>query len=163
MVLKIADQRQRIGALIHLAGCQLKILVDQLHTAGIHHNPLRSLYLDSHFGMLADTLSQLQQEVPCRSVCIVPAWQQSHQRLDFFGDRDPLHVHRKGIENVHGNAGFVDVVNTVAPGTGIGDQAVPSQHTVAAGNIIKVEGCLTCLVQVNSEHHCAAHVRLTVL
>ena len=98
---EIADQGQGICCLIHLAGGQVKILVDQLHVRSVDGDPSGDLKLDLHLRVLADAFGQLQQEIPRRGAFIVAAGQECHEGLELLGDGDLLHVDAEGIRGVH--------------------------------------------------------------
>ena len=144
----VQGQCQGVGCLVKLRIGQCKVFIDQLQFAVIH------LYIGIkadhgfYFRHCANTLSQLQQEAPCRCVLHIRAGQHVDQILKTLRNGDLGHVNGEHI-GCHHIFGLVynDITNCIIARC-VGHFTVPCKLTVTASRLVKVKGVFTLLKQI---------------
>ena len=141
-------QRYLQGVGFRIQGCVLKLeeLVYQGQTAVIHIHIGIEGNSGSNFRQGTDTLCQRHQECPRRCAFHVRARQHVDQIIQLAGDGNLGHVDRKDIGSNHILTGILDIIGIGIFRSCVGNLTIPSQLTVAAGCLVKVEGCLTLVV-----------------
>ena len=147
----VQGQLERVGLLIKIHAVQLEILIHYRYLGIIHVHIGRELDNRSNLGQSANTLCQLQQEGPGRSVRLTGTGQHINQIVQLGRDRNLSHIDGEGVGSNHILAGIHNLVDVVAVGSRVADLTVPSKLAVAAGGLIKVEGSLALVIQGNSE------------
>ena len=144
-----AGQGQNV-VFVQLSALELEVFVLHRHIGNIHIQILVEADGDLHFGQHADTLSQLQQEVPGGGTGICTG-QHIGQILQLLGDLDGLHIQAEGIGDAHLAFGVIDGIGHIVIGMGIGDHTLPCQGAVAAGDIVEIKGGLVRMEEVQLE------------
>ena len=132
---------------IHGRRGQAKVIVGYGQIGNVHMDILVKLELHDHFGFRADTLCQLEQQIPGRDSGNVAAGYHGQQRLQFLRHLDRHHVQSEDIGDIHGLGGvdhMIAVCLAVAAGEilRIGNVSRPREGSVAACGVVKVENRL---------------------
>ena len=140
---KVALDGEKI-VLIQLRRGQREVIVRHRQAADVHSHVLVKLELYRHFGLFADALRQLEQQIPCRDAGNVAAGDHRQQRLQLLRDLDRHHVQTENIGNVHRLAGIdhmiaVDLAVAAGDVFRVRDLARPCKRPVAARRVVKVE------------------------
>ncbi len=149
LLLPVQNHGNRVSCLIDLGTGQNEELVDQLHLADIHIQIGIELDGCGDFRHGADTLCQLQQEAPSRGALHVSTGQHKGQFFQTCGDGNLGHVDCQGIVGNHLLFRINDHVGIGIFQNCIAHFTIPSQHAVAAGCLVKVEGHFALLIQSN--------------
>ena len=147
----LADDGHGVGFFVKDNVFLLEILVDDLQFGVVDLQIGIEPDGGTDFSQNADTLSQLQQEVPCGGVHIVAAGQHVDQIGQLFGDLDGGHIQAEGVFHFHALAGVNHLEENAVSGGGVGNNTVPCKLTVTGGNIVEVEECLVLAVQVDTD------------
>ena len=140
---KVALDGEKI-VLIQLRRGQREVIVRHRQAADVHSHVLVKLELYRHFGLFADALRQLEQQIPCRDAGNVAAGDHRQQRLQLLRDLDRHHVQTENIGNVHRLAGIdhmiaVDLAVAAGDVFRVRDLTRPCKRPVAACRVVKVE------------------------
>ena len=140
---KVALDGKKVVFVQHRRG-QREVIVRHRQTADVHSHVLVKLELYRHFGLFADALRQLEQQIPCRDAGNVAASDHRQERLQLLRDLDRHHVQTENIGNVHRLAGIdhmIAVYLAVAAGDvfRVRDLTRPCKRPVAARRVVKVE------------------------
>ena len=123
---------------------QREVIVRHRQAADVHSHVLVKLELYRHFGLFADALRQLEQQIPCRDAGNVAAGDHRQQRLQLLRDLDRHHVQTENVGNVHRLAGIdhmiaVDLAVAAGDVFRVRDLTRPCKRPVAARRVVKVE------------------------
>ena len=140
---KVALDGEKV-VLIQLRRGQREVIVRHRQAADVHSHVLVKLELYRHFGLFADALRQLEQQIPCRDAGNVAAGDHRQQRLQLLRDLDRHHVQTENIGNVHRLAGIdhmiaVDLAVAAGDVFRVRDLTRPCKRPVAARRVVKVE------------------------
>ena len=129
---------------VQLRRGQREVIVRHRQTTDVHNHVLVKLELYRHFGLFADALRQLEQQIPCRDAGNVAAGDHRQQRLQLLRDLDRHHVQTENIGNVHRLAGIdhmiaVDLAVAAGDVFRVRDLTRPCKRPVAARRVVKVE------------------------
>ena len=102
---EIALHRKQI-ILVHGCGRQTEIIIRHRQVGNIHIDILVELELHRHLGLRADTLCQLEQQIPGRDAGNIAASNHGQKRLQLFRHLDRHHIQSEDIGDVHGLAGI---------------------------------------------------------
>ena len=143
---EIALHREQI-ILVHGCGRQTEIIIRHRQVGNVHIDILVELELHRHLSLRADTLCQLEQQIPGRDAGNIAASNHGQKRLQLFRHLDRHHIQSKDIGDVHGLAGIdhmIAVCLAVAAGEifRVGDFSCPCEGSVAACGVVKVENRL---------------------
>ena len=145
----LADEGELV-ILVQLGAVHLEEVIVDGDAGDIHIQVGIELGIYTDLGEHADTLSQLQQEVPGGGTGICTG-QHIGQILQLLGDLDGLHIQAEGIGDAHLAFGVIDGIGHIVIGMGIGDHTLPGQGTVAAGDIVEIKGGLVRMEEVQLE------------
>ena len=147
----VQSQSQRIFFLIEFHSVQFEVFIHQIQLGIIHIK----VGIETHHRLNpcqnTDTLCQLQQEVPGRSVRCIGTGQHIDQVRQLLGDGDLRHVNCEDIRGGHGLIRIHNLIGHIVLSGGVGNFAVPCELLVAAGDLIKVKGVLALLVQTDGK------------
>ena len=140
---KVALDGEKI-VLIQLRRGQREVIVRHRQAADVHSHVLVKLELYRHFGLFADALRQLEQQIPCRDAGNVAAGNHRQQRLQLLRDLDRHHVQTENVGNVHRLAGIdhmimIDLAVAAGDVFRVRDLTRPCKRPVAACRVVKVE------------------------
>ena len=140
---KVALDGEKI-VLIQLRRGQREVIVRHRQAADVHSHVLVKLELYRHFGLFADALRQLEQQIPCRDAGNVAAGDHRQQRLQLLRDLDRHHVQTENVGNVHRLAGIdhmimIDLAVAAGDVFRVRDLTRPCKRPVAACRVVKVE------------------------
>ena len=140
---KVALDGEKI-VLIQLRRGQREVIVRHRQTTDVHSHVLVKLELYRHFGLFADALRQLEQQIPCRDAGNVAAGNHLQQRLQLLRELDRHHVQTENVGNVHRLAGIdhmiaVDLAVAAGDVFRVRDLTRPCKRPVAARRVVKVE------------------------
>ena len=140
---KVALDGKKVVFVQHRRG-QREVIVRHRQAADVHSHVLVKLELYRHFGLFADALRQLEQQIPCRDAGNVAAGDHRQQRLQLLRDLDRHHVQTENIGNVHRLAGIdhmiaVDLAVAAGDVFRVRDLTRPCKRPVAARRVVKVE------------------------
>ena len=140
---KVALDGKKVVFVQHRRG-QREVIVRHRQAADVHSHVLVKLELYRHFGLFADALRQLEQQIPCRDAGNVAAGNHRQQRLQLLRNLDRHHVQTENIGNVHRLAGIdhmiaVDLAVAAGDVFRVRDLTRPCKRPVAACRVVKVE------------------------
>ena len=140
---KVALDGKKVVFVQHRRG-QREVIVRHRQAADVHSHVLVKLELYRHFGLFADALRQLEQQIPCRDAGNVAAGDHRQQRLQLLRDLDRHHVQTENVGNVHRLAGIdhmiaVDLAVAAGDVFRVRDLTRPCKRPVAACRVVKVE------------------------
>ena len=142
---------QSIGRLIQHGGGQAEILVHDLEIRDVNHEIVVEVNDSSDLGQNADTLCQLQEEVPSCHALQVRTGKHVNELVETCGNRDLRHIDCEGVRSRHALVCTGCGVGEVVVRRRIGHVTQPCELTVAAGRLIEVERNFSVLVQVQSD------------
>ena len=147
----VQGQSQRVGLLVEAGLREGEEVVLDHQLAVINDHVVVEVDGCGDLGQNADTLCQLEQEVPSGSIGSISTGQHVDQVVQLSGDRDLGHIDSKDVRCSHL---LVDIDSgegdTVHRGR-VGHLAEPCELTVAAGCQAEVEGVLTLLEHVQGD------------
>ena len=128
-------------------GCKTEVIIRHRQVGDVHSDILVKLELHRHLSLRADTLCQLEQQIPSCNAGNIAASNHGQKRLQLFRHLDRHHIQSEDIGDVHGLAGIdhmIAVCLAVAAGEvfRIGDISCPCEGSVAACSVVKVENRL---------------------
>ena len=128
-------------------GCKTEVIIRHRQVGDVHSDILVKLELHRHLSLRADTLCQLEQQIPSCNAGNIAASNHGQKRLQLFRHLDRHHIQSEDIGDVHGLAGIdhmIAVCLAVAAGEvfRIGDISCPCEGSVAACGVVKVENRL---------------------
>ena len=140
---KVALDGKKVVFVQHRRG-QREVIVRHRQTTDVHSHVLVKLELYRHFGLFADALRQLEQQIPCRDAGNVAAGNHLQQRLQLLRELDRHHVQTENVGNVHRLAGIdhmiaVDLAVAAGDVFRVRDLTRPCKRPVAARRVVKVE------------------------
>ena len=133
--------------LVQGCGCKTEVIIRHRQVGDVHSDILVKLELHRHLSLRADTLCQLEQQIPSCNAGNIAASNHGQKRLQLFRHLDRHHIQSKDIGDIHGLAGIdhmIAVCLAVAAGEvfRIGDISCPREGSVAACGVVKVENRL---------------------
>ena len=133
--------------LVQGCGCKTEVIIRHRQVGDVHSDILVKLELHRHLSLRADTLCQLEQQIPSCNAGNIAASNHGQKRLQLFRHLDRHHIQSKDIGDIHGLAGIdhmIAVCLAVAAGEifRIGDISCPCEGSVAACGVVKVENRL---------------------
>ena len=128
-------------------GCKTEVIIGHRQVGDVHSDILVKLELHRHLSLRADTLCQLEQQIPSCNAGNIASSNHGQKRLQLFRHLDRHHIQSEDIGDVHGLAGIDHMIAirlAVAAGKifRIGDISRPCEGSVAACGVVKVENCL---------------------
>ena len=174
---EVALQSEQI-VFVQGCGCKTEVIIGHRQVGDVHSDILVKLELHRHLSLRADTLCQLEQQIPSCNAGNIAASNHGQKRLQLFRHLDRHHIQSEDIGDVHGLAGIdhmIAVCLAVAAGEvfRIGDISCPCEGSVAACSVVKVENRLIGTVHsdldrgtdgvVPRDHGCDSNIAQTGL
>ena len=143
----VADYSQRMGLFIEFRAGHGEIFVHQSHFGEVKLEIGVNMELHPYLSQHTDSLCQLQQEVPGRSIGRITARKQCDQRFDLLRDLDLFHIKSEDIGNIHLLIGIGNMVILVVCCGRVGDISVPCKGFVSLGSIVKVKNGFAIFIE----------------
>ena len=140
---------------VNLSRSQIKVLVDQLQAGDIRFHTVGNVNRDRNGRKRADALSQLEQEVPSSAPLLIAAGQHVEQTCQLLRDRHLGHINRESVARDHRFARDLLIIHiNLTLVAGVGHVALPVQQILTAGLLIKIEGRLVRVIEIDLETRC---------
>ena len=143
---KVALHSEQI-VFVQRCGCKTEVIIGHRQVGDIHSDILVKLELHRHLSLRADTLCQLEQQIPSCNAGNIAASNHGQKRLQLFRHLNRHHIQSEDIGDVHGLAGIDHMIAVCLAIASrkifrIGDISCPCEGSVAACGVVKVENRL---------------------
>ena len=143
----VQGHSQGVGGLVEFNALHLKVIIENLQVAVINHKTVIEVDGCLNPGQVADTLCQTGQEGPCIGALHGATGQHIGQLFQTLRDGNCGHIHSEDVGSDHVIRRINNVVDVAIFNHGVGNLTIPSQLTVAAAGLLKVEAVLALLIQ----------------
>ncbi len=155
MLNKIADDHEL--SILHFRRSQVEVLISQTKLRIVHRETFGDIQSDLKECQRADTLCQLQQELPCRTAFLVTAGQHIQQALQLFRNGHFGHIQCECVIDLYILFRIQNIIDIqIVLIHHVFQLMSPGQQTIGAGGSIEVKVCFILIVQIRRQagDHC---------